>query len=154
MNIKIKQLNNKKETPWDLLLLADPSKDMVEKYLNDGVIYLAYLGRKIIGVYVLLKISSETIELKNIAVDKNHQGRGFGKMLLLDSIRRTKEMSYKQILVSTGNSSLNQLALYQKCGFRIIGMERNFFINHYSEEIIENGIKCVDMIKLSLDLEN
>jgi hypothetical protein len=44
------------------------------------------------------------------------------------------------------------LALYQKCGFRIVGVDLDFFIRHYPEKIYENGIQCRDMIRLSLDL--
>ncbi len=54
--------------------------------------------------------------------------------------------------IGTGNSSVNQLSLYQKCGFRITGIEHDYFTKHYEEEIVENGLLCRDMIRLSLDL--
>lgn len=54
--------------------------------------------------------------------------------------------------IGTGNSSIAPLILCQKCGFRITGIDRDFFIRHYSEEIFENGIQCKDMIRLSKDL--
>ncbi|MGX8177137.1 GNAT family N-acetyltransferase [Exiguobacterium artemiae] len=56
------------------------------------------------------------------------------------------------IEIGTGNSSIGQLALYQKCGFRIVGVDLNFFLRHYEEDIIENGIRCTDMIRLSQDV--
>lgn len=37
-------------------------------------------------------------------------------------------------------------------GFRMTGIDRDFFIRHYSEEIFENGIQVVDMVRLSQDL--
>lgn len=43
-------------------------------------------------------------------------------------------------------------ALYQKCGFRIVGIDRDFFTDHYPEPIYENGIWCRDMIRLSIHL--
>lgn len=58
----------------------------------------------------------------------------------------------EELMIGTGNSSINQLALYQKCGFRVIGVERDFFINNYDEPIFENGIQCVDMIRLSIEI--
>lgn len=58
----------------------------------------------------------------------------------------------KTLEIGTGNSSLNQLGLYQKCGFRIIGVDKDFFTRHYEDEIVENGIICRDMIRLSMDL--
>lgn len=36
--------------------------------------------------------------------------------------------------------------------FRITGIDRDFFIRHYDEEIFENGIQVIDMIRLSQDL--
>ena len=60
-----------------------------------------------------------------------------------------KKKGYKKIEIGTGNSSLGQLALYQKCGFRITGIDIDFFIRCYQEEIFENGIQCRDMIRLT-----
>lgn len=151
-NLIIKQLENEEYIPWNLLLLADPSQEAIKKYVSKSEIYIASIGNIIIGAYVLTKISSDVIELKNIAVEKKYQRKGFGKKLVLDAIQRTKDKGYKRIEVGTGNSSLSQLALYQKCGFRIVGIDKDFFIRNYKENIMENGIRCVDMIRLSIDL--
>lgn len=153
MKPEIRKIKNSSERPWDLLLLADPSKKIVESYLKSGETYIALNEDKIIGVYVLVKQSNDTCELKNIAVAEQHQGQGLGKTLVLDAIKIAKQLGAKKIEVGTGNSSLSQLALYQKCGFRITEVEKDFFVKNYPEEIIENGIKCVDMIRLSLDLK-
>jgi ribosomal protein S18 acetylase RimI-like enzyme len=149
----IRKINNNNEVPWDLLMLADPSKVMIKKYLKDGETYIAVFGKQIIGAYVLVKISSNSYELKNIAVALEYQGQGLGKLLVLDSIKKAKQLRAKKIEVGTGNSSLSQLGLYQKCGFRISGIKKDFFLKNYPEEIIENGIKCVDMIRLSLEVQ-
>ena len=77
---------------------------------------------------------------------------GIGKKLILYSIEKAREEKAKIIEIGTGNSSINQLLLYQRCGFRITGIDRDFFVSHYKEEIYENGIQCRDMIRLSLDL--
>ena len=53
----------------------------------------------------------------------------------------------KTIEVGTGNFSLGQLVLYQKCGFKIAGVDSDFFIiKHYSDEIFENWIQCRDRV--------
>ena len=88
----------------------------------------------------------------NIAVREEQHGRGIGKRLIMDAIRVAETNGYKTIEIGTGNSSIGQLAFYQKCGFRIIGVDIDFFIKHYPEEIFENGIQCRDMIRLSRDL--
>ncbi|WP_179955631.1 GNAT family N-acetyltransferase [Paenibacillus baekrokdamisoli] len=135
-----------------LLLLADPSPLLVEEYLRRGECFIAEVDTVIVGVYVLLPTRPETVELVNIAVHEGQHGKGIGKQLTNHAIETARLQGYKTIEVGTGNSSIGQLALYQKCGFRITGIDRDFFIRHYTEDIYENGIQCVDMIRLSQDL--
>lgn len=92
------------------------------------------------------------MELVNIAVKESEQGKGLGKQLVIHAIEVAKSKGYRTIEVGTGNSSIGQIALYQKCGFRITGVDIDFFIRHYSEAIFENGIQCRDMVRFSQDL--
>lgn len=150
--MRIREWNVDEAPPIDLLLLADPSQKLVDKYLNKGFCCVADSNGEIIGVYILLPISTSTVELVNIAVSENEQGRGIGKQLLKDAIHQSKSKGYNTIEVGTGNSSIEQLAFYQKCGFRIIGVESDYFTRHYEDKIIENGIWCRDRILLSYDI--
>ncbi len=142
---------NIEEPPIDLLLLADPAQTLVEEYVQRGECFVTESNNQIIGVYVL-PTRPETVELFNIAVVENQHGRGIGKQLVTNAIQTAKSKGYKTIEVGTGHSSIGQLALYQKCGFRITGVDIDFFIKHYPEEIFENGIQCRDMVRLSQDL--
>ncbi len=148
----IRELLIGEEPPYELLLMADPSIEMINKYLGKGECFVAEKGGQIIGVYVLLPIDSDKVELINIAVSENYQGRGIGKQLVLDAINTARKKGFKTIEVGTGNSSIGQLALYQKCGFRITGIDFDFFTKNYPEEIYENGIQCRDMIRLTQEL--
>jgi ribosomal protein S18 acetylase RimI-like enzyme len=150
--MEMRKLESNEGYPMDLLLLADPSIQIVKDYIIRGQCYVAELDKCIIAVYVLLPTRPETIELVNIAVSEKHQGNGIGKQLVNHAIDNARLLRYKTIEVGTGNSGMSQLALYQKCGFRIIGVDRDFFIKYYTEEIYENGIQCRDMVRLSLDL--
>lgn len=142
----------KEAYPMDLLLLADPSEKLVKQYVGRGECYIAQINEETVGVYVLLPTRPDTVELVNIAVAEHYHGQGIGKTLVQDAIQKAKQYGYKIIEVGTGNSSIGQLALYQKCGFRITGVDRDFFKIHYDEEIVENGIVCVDMIRLAQQL--
>lgn len=150
--MKIRPLHNYEKPPLDLLLLADPSLEVVNSYISRGHCFVAERDGQIIGVYVLIDTRPQTVELVNIAVLAQEQGKGIGKKLVLHAIETAQSMGYKTIEIGTGNSSISQLALYQKCGFRIIGIDRDFFINHYQDAIYENGIQCRDMIRLSKNL--
>lgn len=101
---------------------------------------------------MLLPTRPKTIELVNVAVTEERQGEGIGKKLVLAAIETAWIKGYKTIEVGTGNSSIGPLTFYQKCYFRIIGVDINFFAKHYKKEIFENGIQCIDMIRLSQDL--
>ncbi|NOV03842.1 GNAT family N-acetyltransferase [Paenibacillus planticolens] len=150
--MEIRKLNANENHPMELLLLADPSRQLVEEYVKRGDCFVAEEDNRCTGTYVLLPTRPETVELVNIAVVEEMQGRGIGKQLVLHAIQTAKTRGYKTIEIGTGNSSIGQLALYQKCGFRIVGVDLDFFIRHYDEEIYENGIQCRDMIRLSQDL--
>ncbi|MFF2907656.1 GNAT family N-acetyltransferase [Paenibacillus sp. NPDC057934] len=138
--------------PMELLLLADPSVSVIEGYLERGECYIALVEREVVGVYVLLRTRPETVELVNIAVVEHLHGQGIGKRLVQHAISTAEVQGYKTIEIGTGNSSLHQLGLYQKCGFRIIGVDRDYFIRHYPEAIFENDLQCIDMIRLAQDL--
>ncbi len=161
-DLTIRRLTPGEPPPWGLLLLADPSCPRVEAYLAAGHCYVAALaeplagaknaGDAIIGVLVLVATGPRVYELMNIAVAERYQGRGWGKQLVHAAISEARRLGAEVLEVGTGNSSLQQLALYQKCGFRIAGVEQDFFKEGYGAEIYENGIRCLDMIRLSLSL--
>ena len=148
----IRRLKEIENAPMKLLLLADPSESIVIEYLQRGSCYVLEKNNQVIGEYVLIPTRPETIEIVNVAVDESFHGQGFGKKLILHAIEESKKLGYKTIEIGTGNSGVNQLALYQKCGFRMIGVDRDFFVRHYDEPIFENGIQVIDMVRLSMDI--
>ncbi|OBZ15068.1 acetyltransferase [Bacillus sp. FJAT-27264] len=148
----IRKMGPHEAPPMELLLLADPSVSVIEGYIERGECYIALVELEIVGVYVLLPTRPGTAELVNIAVVEHLHGQGIGKQLVQHAIATAKAQGYKIIEIGTGNSSLHQLGLYQKCGFRIIGVDRDYFIRHYPEVIFENGLQCIDMIRLAQDL--
>jgi len=125
-NIKIIKVDREK-APWDLLLMADPSKKSVANCLKKGSCFAAFQEKEIVGTYILVKKNS-TMEIANIAVSKKNQGRGIGKLMIKDAIKQSKKMKIKRIIVVTGNSSISQIAFYQKCGFRIFGVKNDYFV--------------------------
>ncbi|WP_219836786.1 N-acetyltransferase [Paenibacillus sp. R14(2021)] len=144
----IRMLKPGEAPPYALLLLADPDRSVIEAYVHRSVCFVAELENETICACLLLAAGPDTMEIINIAVREDHQGRGFGKRLIEHAVRYSAELGYRQMHIGTGNSSLQQLALYQKCGFRIVGVEPDYFIKHYAEPIYENGIPCRDRIHL------
>ncbi|UTW61239.1 GNAT family N-acetyltransferase [bacterium SCSIO 12741] len=136
------------EIPMNLLLMADPSEDQIRKYLQNSWCLAAKRDDQILGVLILSPANSLKAEIKNIAVYDEYQGQGIGKKLLQKAQALAQEKGFHQIQIATGNSSIGQLALYQKMGFEPIRIEKDYFLKHYNEPIMENGIACKHRILL------
>ena len=90
-----------------------------------------------------------TVEIKNVAVKPEFQGQGIGSYLIENVVQIASLNRQKSICIGTANSSLGQLYLYQKLGFDISEIRKNFFIDNYKEPIYENGIQAKHMIMLT-----
>ncbi|MBD8349139.1 GNAT family N-acetyltransferase [Dysgonomonas sp. HGC4] len=144
----IKAITLYSEDLFALLLLADPSQNNINEYLYKSLIYGAYINNVLIGVYVLFPVDEQTMEIKNIAVSEDFHKRGIGTLLLHHAKKETVLKGYLQLIIGTANSSISQLSLYQKNGFEIYEIKRDFFIENYNEPIFENGIQAKHMIML------
>lgn len=151
-DVVVRHLREGEQPPMEILLLADPSEELVSNYIKRGNCWVAEWNHEVVGVYVLLETRPETVELVNVAVREDVQGKGIGKKLVLHAVESARDAGHRTIEVGTGNSSIGQLGLYQKCGFRIVGVDRDFFVRHYDDPIFENDIQCRDMIRLQRDL--
>ncbi|MGK7951654.1 MAG: GNAT family N-acetyltransferase [Xenococcaceae cyanobacterium] len=140
------------EVPWDLLLLAQPSLENIQTDLKQGLCHVAKIDSEIVGVFVIVQKSERLWEITNIAVAPKYQGQKIGKAILAHAISVAQNLGAREIEIGTGNSSLNQLAFYQKAGFRIVGVIPDFFTENYNEPIYENGIQCRDSIRLKYRL--
>lgn len=146
--MEIRLLGKEEALPMNLLLEADPSEKLVREYGAKGRCYAAEEGQKVIGTYVLVPLSADAVEIKNVAVEEALRGQGLGKKLVLHALAEAEGLGFCIVRIGTGNSSFGQLALYQKCGFRMVSIDVDFFTRNYPEPIMENGILCRDMILL------
>ncbi|SDD26279.1 Acetyltransferase (GNAT) family protein [Terribacillus halophilus] len=150
--MKIRKLHPSETPPMDLLLEADPSKIRIKSYLVKSSCFVAERENHILGIYVLAGISENTAEVINISVREADQGKGIGKKLIHHAIEQAREQGFASLEVGTGNSSINQIAFYQKCGLRMTAIDQDYFLRHYEKPIYENGIQCRDMIRFSCNL--
>ena len=143
--MEIRKVENGKKQYLDLLLLADEQEDMIDRYLERGVMYVLEDD----GVKAECVVTDEgdgILELKNIAVEPAFQGKGYGKTLV-DHIIRTYKGQYTVLQVGTGDSP-STIPFYESCGFYRHHLVKNFFIDHYDHPIYECGVQLVDMVYL------
>ena len=144
MNIFEVKTDKKRYLP--LLLLGDEQENMIDRYLERGMMYALDDGG-VKAVCVLTDEGNGTLELKNLAVEPDSQRRGYGRRLV-EFVSDTFRGWYARLLVGTGDSPLS-VPFYEACGFRRSHVVPNFFTDHYDHPIFEGGRQLVDMIYLS-----
>ena len=86
------------------------------------------------------------LEIKNLAVDPAHQGKGYGRALI-EHVARTYKGRFHTLQVGTGDSPLT-VPFYERCGFVRAYVVEHFFLDHYDHPIFEAGVQLVDMVYL------
>jgi ribosomal protein S18 acetylase RimI-like enzyme len=132
--------------------MSDSSEEVMNEYISDSIKFITSHNKKIIGALLLLKTRPRTMEIMNISVYEEYQNNGIGRRLINKAIEYAKENRIKTLEIGTGNPGVIQMMLYQKCGFRIIGVELDYFRKSHEEKIIENGIECRDMIRMRMEI--
>ncbi|QHE53485.1 N-acetyltransferase [Pontibacillus sp. HMF3514] len=127
------------------LLLADESEIVVSEYINEGDMFAIYTGEVLVGVAIFTFHSDQIVELKNIAIDHIYRGQGLGKSVIEEACSLYRDQGVYKMIVGTANSSIANLAFYQKAGFRIAEIKKDFFLK-YPEPIWENDIRAIDMV--------
>ncbi len=138
-----------------LLLLADESLEQVRSYMHSGELY-ALVGHDGAAVGIVLTVAAEhgAVELKAVAVDTAQQNRGIGRRLLAAVLEDLRKRGVPRAIVGTANAGIGQLAYYQKAGFRLLRIERDFFspARGYPAVMEDNGIRLRDMVWMDLEL--
>jgi len=147
--MEIKEVRHSRKEYLRLLLLADEQEDMIDRYLERGVMYVLD-DNGIKGECVVTDESGGVLELKNIAVEPACQGRGYGKALI-EFLCAEYRNRYSVLQVGTGDSPLT-VPFYEKCGFVRSHLVKNFFTDHYDHPIYECGVQLVDMVYLRKSL--
>ena len=136
--MKIREVNKNKKQFISLLLLADEQDSMVDRYLEKGTMYVLEDNVTDEGNGIL--------EIKNIAVYPENQGKGYGKALI-DFLASKYADEYSVLQVGTGDSPLT-VPFYEKCGFVRSHNIPNFFTDNYDHPIYECGVQLIDMVYL------
>lgn len=149
---QVELLSASKESMYPLLLLADETVEAINHYLFTSDLYVI-LDREIaVGVFCLCQIDTTTIEIKNIAINAALQNSGIGSAALNFVKEMVLANGYQTLLVGTSDTGIDQIRFYERNGFVKYGIKKDFFIEHYTQLIIENGVQLIDMVMLKYSL--
>lgn len=139
----------------DLLELADEPAPL-RRYLDEGRLYGVVddaSGRPRAAVLAIDRTDGTT-ELRAVAVAENEQGAGLGSWLVAEVCERLRARGIRRVVVGTATSGIRQLGFYQRLGFRLDRVERDFFRAErgYPAGLSENGIPTRDMAWMDREL--
>lgn len=141
----LKKIKDKKKN-LDLLLLADPEEEAIDKYIDNCEVFEFYHRDILIGQGAVMELSSTVYEIKNFAIYEKFHNCGYGKILInLLCEKYLENFKNRYIIVGTSEQGVG---FYKKCGFQFSHIVKDFFITKYKQPIFENGIQCKDMFYL------
>lgn len=142
--LEIRRIAAGKAAYMPLLLEADPSADMIARYLDDGEMYVLVVGGQTAAEAVIVRRDDDSYELKNLATAPDLRGKGYAGRLIRHLF---KLFAPRGDRLYVGTSPAN-VPFYEHFGFQRAYVEKGFFAENYPEPIIEDGAPLTDMIVL------
>lgn len=132
----------------ELLLDADPDEHQIADYLAHGELYVARICGAPAGAIVIRQTSDDTWEIMNCSVSPGYRRRGCGTALVLHALETIRNKRARYAELGTSDASPGPMALYESCGFRTAGVIKNHFTDNYAQPVWDNGVQCIDMIRM------
>jgi predicted N-acetyltransferase YhbS len=133
---------------------AEDSSSRLDGYLRLGRVLVARRGSAIVGHLQLIRTSEPgAVEINNMAVAPAHRGSGVGRALVASVLGRRAAEGWTRVVVATAAASVGNLRFYQRCGFRLLSVERDAFTPRtgYPDPITIDGIPLRDRVWLSVE---
>ncbi|MEG9194344.1 MAG: ribosomal protein S18-alanine N-acetyltransferase [Candidatus Methanoglobus sp.] len=105
----------------------NPSFDMYVYLTYGSDIFVADLGKKIVGYVVTMDVDPLRGKIISIAVRKEFRGSGIGEYLMKRAIERLREKGKKEIALEVRVSNKIAQKLYEKLGFKITETIPNYY---------------------------
>ena len=146
---RLSSIPDDEEALLSILRAADEDDERVLAALNDSSLS-CYVAREsdnqnLIGA-TLVRWSDES-EIVYLAVVMERHGHGIGRAIIAAVMQSAAERGVEKLLVGTDNASLGNIAFYQKCGFRMSHVRRDYF-SYLTSSPHSNGISIKDMLVL------
>ena len=111
-----------------LFLLAEDSPQELVRYMELGRVLVAVERDAIVGHLQLVPCDAAgEMELRSMAVAEGRQRRGVGRALVDRAIEESRAAGVRTLLVGTAAADTGNLRFYQRCGFRVLRVERDAF---------------------------
>ncbi len=107
------------EFPWSQKMYAD---SLVAGYWGGGL----WQGPRLLGAAVVSTGAGEA-HLLNMCVALDHQGQGYGRMLLAGACQQARDEGAQKMFLEVRAGNGRALNLYQSVGFGQIGVRKDYY---------------------------
>jgi ribosomal-protein-alanine N-acetyltransferase len=106
------------------------SEDEVESLLVERNVigHRAVAGKRFAG-FILSRLAADEAEILSVAVDRNYQGRGLGRRLLMLHLGRLAGFGTQTVFLEVGEANDPAAKLYLRAGFREVSRRQNYYGN-------------------------
>ena len=146
--LEVRKISAGKKAYLPLLLEADPSEKMIDKYLEKGEMYVLMINGQAASVAVVGQVDEQVCELYNLATAPGLRGRGYASKLVRHLIRLYQPRC-KRMLVGT---SKELMPFYERFGFKYSFTREGFFLDegYAGVQFDEEDLKDMQVLELAL----
>ena len=87
---------------------------------KDHILIAAFDEDEMLGCCMLTKIDNQTLQLRQMAVNNNLQGKGIGAPIMSFAETLSRDRGYKKLIMHARNTAIG---FYEKFGFKVRGDE-------------------------------
>ncbi|MEI3326900.1 MAG: ribosomal protein S18-alanine N-acetyltransferase [Thomasclavelia sp.] len=92
--------------------------------LEDELEIIGYIGMWLLG---------DQTQITTLGIKKAYQGNGYAKKLMDKCEEITKMMGYVNINLEVRISNQRAIRLYEKCGFKIVAIRKNYYQDNHED---------------------
>lgn len=107
---------------WNASILESELKNTLSKYI------VAKIETEIVGFAGVID-TVDQFEITNIVVKKKFRNNGIGNALLIELIKLAKTNNKDKIILEVNNTNEPAIKLYEKNGFKNIGIRKKYYNN-------------------------
>jgi len=112
--------------PWS-------EKSFQDSITREDTIFLVCEEESVITGYIGMYISFDEGNITNVAVNPSYRKKGYGDALVSAAKIKAKENGVERIFLEVRVSNVPAISLYQKMGFKDLGVRKNFY-DHPKED--------------------
>ena len=128
---EMKEIHVAQVAQLEKLCFADPwsEKSIASELSNIWSYWVVALdGERVVG-YIGSQSSADETDVMNVAVHPDYRRRGIAESLIESLVRELKNRGSHALMLEVRDSNEPAISLYEKLGFRQVGLRKNYYHN-------------------------